>query len=164
MGSHKRVRLYAENKLQRSNRSVFTVILDNEDKGYWKHPNEMMCFFHKKITENELDWYEEIEVTKEECKELFELLTKAKELHEQVIGGRWSRFDSENKEHCKVYDAIAKMFYFDKYIKKDYNGYNIGHLFNEYDFFENLVEKIRKTKKNKNKIIGKFYQRNIKSV
>ena len=164
MGSHKRVRLYAENKLQRSNRSVFTVILDNEDEGYWKHPNEMMCFFHKKITENELDWYEEIEITKEECKELFELLTKAKELHEQVIGGRWSRFDSENKEHCKVYDAIAKMFYFDKYIKTDYNDYNIGHLFNEYDFFENLVEKIRKTKKNKNKIIGKFYQRNIKSV
>lgn len=27
-----------------------------------------------------------------------------------------------------------------------------------------LKEKIRKTKKNKNKIIGKFYQRNIKSV
>lgn len=27
-----------------------------------------------------------------------------------------------------------------------------------------LEEKIRKTKKNKNKIIGKFYQRNIKSV
>ena len=27
-----------------------------------------------------------------------------------------------------------------------------------------LEEKIRKTKKNKNKIIGKFYQRNIKSI
>lgn len=142
MGSHKRVRLYAEDKLQRSNRSVFSVILDNEDEGYWSHPNEMMCFFHKKITEKELDWYEEIEVTKEECKELFELLAKAKELHERVIGGRWSRLDAENKEHCKVYDAIAKMFYFDKSIKKDYNGYNIGHLFNEYDFFEKLVEMI----------------------
>lgn len=34
------------------------------------------------------------------------------------------------------------MFYFDKSIKKVYNGYNICHLFNEYDFFENLVEMI----------------------
>lgn len=44
MGSDKNVKSYANEKLAGSNRQVPIVVIDGEDYGYWKHPNELLCF------------------------------------------------------------------------------------------------------------------------
>lgn len=152
MGSHKRVRLYKKVIIPPHNRSVYSVILDNDDYGYWKLPYELLFFFRNKIgEENWAKWEsydEEIELKVEYCKEFQKLLGKAVELHEKVIGDRWAHFDENNEEHKKVYDEIAKMFHFDDDAKTEYDGYNISHLYDEYEFFTEIVDEIDGLEKN----------------
>lgn len=148
MGSHKRVRLYKKVIIPPHNKSVYSAILDNNDYGYWKLPYELLFFFRNKIGEEIWtkwkSYEEEIELKGEYCKEFQKLLDKAVELHEKVIGDRWAEFDENNKEHRKVYDEIAEMFHFKDEVKTDYDGYNISHLYDEYEFFTELLYYIEK--------------------
>lgn len=152
MGSHKRVRLYKETVIPPHGRRIFTTALDNDDCGYWKLPYEMLFFFKKKIGEEVWQKWEsydeELEIKPDECKEFQKLLEKAVELHEKVIGNRWAKFDKENEEHRKVYDKIAEMFHFDNDTKTEYDGYNISHLHDEYEFFTDVVNEIDELEKN----------------
>lgn len=152
MGSHKRVRLYKETVIPPHGRKIFTVALDNDDYGYWKLPYEMLFFFKKKIGEEVWEkwksYEEELELKVDECREFQQLLEKTVELHEKVIGDRWSSFDEENEEHRKVYDKIAEMFYFDNDAKTEYDGYNISHLHDEYEFFTDVVNEINELEEN----------------
>lgn len=151
MGSHKRVRLYKEAVILPHGRKIFTVALDNDDCGYWKLPYEMLFFFKKKkgeVWENWKSYEEELELKADECKEFQKLLEKAVELHEKVIGDRWSSFDEDNEEHRKVYDKIAEMFHFDNDVKIEYDGHNISHLHDEYEFFTDVVNEINELEKN----------------
>lgn len=151
MGSHKRVRLYKERAISPHGRKIFTIALDN-DCGYWKLPYEMLCFFEKKIGEEIWQrwekYEEELELKADECKEFQKLLEKAVELHEKVIGDRWAKFDEDNEEHRKVYDAIAEMFHFENDVKTEYDGHNISHLHDEYEFFTDIVNEINVLEKN----------------
>lgn len=69
-------------------------------------------------------------------------------MYEKVIGNRWAKFDKWNEEHRKVYDKIAEMFHFDNITKTEYDGYNISHLHDEYEFFTYLVNEINELEKN----------------
>ena len=111
----------------------------------------MLFFFKKKkgeVWENWKSYEEELELKADECKEFQKLLEKAVELHEKVIGDRWSSFDEDNEEHRKVYDKIAEMFHFDNDVKIEYDGHNISHLHDEYEFFTDVVNEINELEKN----------------
>ena len=145
MGSDKNVKLYANVKLAGSNRQVPIVVIDGDDYGYWKHPNELMCFFRHKIGEEvwkNWDCYdEELELDIESCKEFHKLLERAVQLHEEVVGDRWSSIDGNNPKHREFFDEMAKMFYFTE-DEMDYDDYTICHLYDEYDLFDDIVNKI----------------------
>lgn len=149
MGSNKCVRLYKNGIIiPPYNRDVYSVILDNSDYGYWKLPYELLFFFKNKIGEEIWtkwkSYEEEIELKGEYCKEFQKLLDNAVNLHEKVIGDRWARLDENNEEHRKVYDEIAEMFYFNDDIKTDYDDYNISHLYDEYEFFTEILYYVEK--------------------
>ena len=150
MGSDKNVKMYASVKLAGSNREVPIVVIDGEDYGYWKHPNELMCFFRHKIGEEvwkKWDCYEEeLELDIDLCKEFYQLLSKAVQRHCEVIGDRWAEMDSDNSEHRKFFDEVAKMFHFTEH-EMDYDDYTICHLFDEYDLFNDIIKKIEQFEK-----------------
>ena len=147
MGSHKNIKLYTIDKLAGSGREIPKVILESDDYGYWKLPTELLSFFYYKIgDENWIKWDsydEEMELKIEDCEEFYKLITEASRLLISVIGDRYGDFDEENPKHIAVYNKIAEMFHFEgENLKPDW--YTISHVFDEYEYFTDLMGIIKK--------------------
>lgn len=147
MGTHKNVKLYTTSKLVGSGREFPKVVLKSDDYGYWKYPTELLSFFYYKVgDENWVKWNsydEEMELKIEDCEEFYELITEASRLLIDIMDNRYGDFDESNPDHVIVYNKIAEMFHFEGSDLKP-NSHTISHVFDEHDYFTDLIEMIKK--------------------